>query len=82
MEAIARTPGQFANAFRERRRKLGLTQEQLAERVGVRQKTVSEIENSGTARLSTVLRALSELDLELVVRPRTRRSVREIAEIF
>lgn len=80
METIARTSLQLANALRERRRSLGLTQEQLAGRMGVRQKTISDIESTGTARLETLLRALSVLDLELVVRPRTKGST--IEEIF
>ena len=35
MQAIARTPLQLGNSIRERRRELGLTQEQLAARAGV-----------------------------------------------
>jgi HTH-type transcriptional regulator/antitoxin HipB len=82
METIARTPLQLGNAIRERRRKLGMSQEQFAAKVGVRQKTVSDIETAGTARLDTLLRALGALDLELVVRPRTKGSASDIEEIF
>src|ERR1700728_2799232 len=39
METIARTPLQLGNSIRERRRKLGLSQEQLGAKVGVRQRT-------------------------------------------
>ncbi len=82
METITRTPLQFGNSIRERRRKLGLSQEQLAAKAGVRQRTVSDIENAGVARLDTLLRALGALDLELVVRTRTKSSANDIEAIF
>ncbi len=82
METIARTPLQLRNYIRERRRKLGWSQEQLASKMGVRQKTVSDVETTAAARMSTVLNALAALDLELVIRPRTRSSAKDIEEIF
>ena len=82
METIARTPLQLGNSIRERRRKLGLTQEQLAEKVGVRQRTISDVESTGAARIDTLLRMLGALDLELLVRPRTKSSASDIEAIF
>ena len=82
METIARTPHQLGNSIRERRRKLGLTQEQLAEKVGVRQRTISDVESAGTARVDTLLRMFVALDLELLVRQRTRGSASDIEAIF
>jgi HTH-type transcriptional regulator / antitoxin HipB len=82
MDTIARTPLQLGNSIRERRRKLGLTQEQLAEKVGVRQRTISAVESAGAARVDTLLRMLVALDLELLVRPRTRGSASDIEAIF
>jgi HTH-type transcriptional regulator/antitoxin HipB len=82
METIARTPLQLGNSIRERRRKLGLTQEQLAEKVGVRQRTISDVESAGAARIDTLLRMLGVLDLELLVRPRTKGSASDIEAIF
>lgn len=82
METIARTPVQLANSIRERRRKLGLSQEQLAAKIGVRQRTLSDIENARSARLDTLLRILAVLDLELVVRERTKSSAHDIEAIF
>lgn len=82
METIARTPLQLGNSIRERRRIQGLTQEQLAEKVGVRQRTISDIESAGAARVDTLLRTLSALDLELLVRPRSKGSASDIEEIF
>jgi len=82
MELIVRTPLQLANSIRVRRRKLGLSQEQLAAKIGVRQKTLSDIENARSARLDTLLRILAVLDLELVVRARTKSSANDIEAIF
>lgn len=82
MEIIARTPLQLANSIRVRRRKLGLSQEELAQKIGVRQRTLSDIENARSARLDTLLRILAVLDLELVVRDRTKSSANDIEAIF
>ena len=82
METIALTPLQLGNSIRERRRKLGLTQEQLAEKFGVRQRTISDVESAGAARTDTLLRMLGAPDLELLVRPRTKGSASDIEAIF
>lgn len=82
MESIARTPLQLGNYIRQRRRELGLTQEKLAEKVGVRQRTVSDVETSAAARVDTVLRMLAALDLELLIRPRTKSSPKDIERLF
>ncbi|MGP8187441.1 MAG: helix-turn-helix transcriptional regulator [Terracidiphilus sp.] len=82
MEFIVRTPLQLANSIRVRRRKLGLTQEQLAAKIGVRQKTLSAIESARSARLDTLLRILAVLSLELVVRARTKGSANDIEANF
>jgi len=82
MHALVRTPLQLGNQIREKRRKLGFSQEQLATRVGVRQETLSVIESAGTARVDTVLRILAALDLELVVRTRTKSAETDIEAIF
>jgi HTH-type transcriptional regulator/antitoxin HipB len=82
METIVRSTLQLANSIRVRRRKLGLSQEQLAAKVGVRQGTLSDIENARSARLDTLLRILAVLDLELVVRARTKSSAKDIEAIF
>lgn len=68
----ARDPRQFGLALRQRRRELGLTQSQVAERAGVRTATVSAVENGdpGT-KLSTAFALLVALDLEVVARRRT-----------
>jgi len=82
MELIVRTPRQLANSIRVRRRKLGLSQDRLAAKIGVRQGTLSDIENARSARLDTLLRILAVLDLELLVRERTKSSSNDIEAIF
>ena len=82
MDALARTPLQLGNCIREGGRKLGLTQEQLAANVGIRQRTISDIETTGTGRMDTVLRVLAALDLEFVVRTRSKSSADDIEAIF
>jgi HTH-type transcriptional regulator/antitoxin HipB len=82
MDTIARTPLQLGNYLRQRRRQLGLTQEQLAAKIGVRQRTISELETSAAARTATVLSVLAALDLELVIRPRTKSSAKDIEALF
>jgi HTH-type transcriptional regulator/antitoxin HipB len=82
METIVRTTRQLANSMRVRRRKLGLSQEQLASKIGVRQKTLSDIENARSARLDTLLRILAVLDMELVLRERTKSSASDFEAIF
>ena len=58
---------QLANRLKERRAKLGLTQAQLAERVGVTRKTVNTIENgvfTPSATLAIKLAQALQLSVE------------------
>lgn len=83
MEQITRTPKQLGTLLRRRRRELGLSQEALASRIRLRQATVSALENSAAdSRLATLFDTLSALDLELLVRPRSKGSAGEIEELF
>jgi HTH-type transcriptional regulator / antitoxin HipB len=83
MDKIARAPKQLGAILRRRRKEAGLSQEALASRIHMRQATISALENSATdARLGTLFDALAALDLELLVRPRTKGSAREIEELF
>ena len=59
-----------------------MSQVQVAAKIGLRQRTLSDIENSKSARLDTLLRILAVLDLELVVRERTKSSADDIEAIF
>jgi len=83
MEHITRTPRQLGTLLRRRRRELGLTQEALASRIHLRQATLSALENSAAdSRLATLFDTLAALDLELLVRPRSKGSAREVEELF
>ena len=64
--AVARPPKGWVNAIR---RALGMSERQLAERMGIKQPSVSNLERSeadGTIRLSTLRRAAEAMDCELV----------------
>jgi HTH-type transcriptional regulator / antitoxin HipB len=82
MEQIARTAKQLANILRQRRTELGLTQVELASRIALRQSTVSALETSANVRTATLLSGLAALDLEMIVRPRTKTSAKDIEAIF
>lgn len=79
---IARTPRQLGAVIRRERRKAGLTQTELGERVNMRQATISALESgeSGT-RLSTLLDVLAVLDLEMAIRERSK-STDRLEDLF
>jgi HTH-type transcriptional regulator/antitoxin HipB len=56
-----------------------MTQEEVAARAGIAQPTLSNIERGeASVPLSTLLRVLSALDLELVVQPRQSRDLARV----
>lgn len=83
MNQIARTPKQVGNIVRRYRQTLDRTQTLLGKQIQLRQATISKLETGepGT-RLSTLFDVLTALDLELVIRPRTKSSTRDIEENF
>ena len=83
MSSIARTPRQLGAAIRRQRKQAGLSQGGLGARIGIRQATISKLEagEAGT-RLKTLLDALTALDLELVVRPRTKAAIADLEDLF
>ena len=82
MTLLARTPEQIGAIVRRVRREQGLTQAALGEKSGLRQETISLIENGNPAtRLETLLAVLAALDLEFQIAPRAR-SAASIEEIF
>ncbi len=82
-EIIARNAGHLGAVVRRIRKSRQFTQERLAALMSVRQATVSKLEEGiPTIHLGTLMDALSALDLELVVRPRTRGQVQEIEDLF
>jgi len=63
-------PAALGLALRERRRELGLSQQQLAARIGVSRQWVVDLEGGKErAELGLVLRALRGLDMRVVVEP-------------
>jgi HTH-type transcriptional regulator/antitoxin HipB len=69
MEYIARTAHQLGQVLKSRRKQLGLTQREVAAKVGLLQAQVSVIEShDAKATVTTLYKALSALGLELVLR--------------
>jgi HTH-type transcriptional regulator / antitoxin HipB len=83
MDTIARTPKQLGAGIRRYRRQKGLTQGSLGDLMHARQATVSKLESGEPAtQLRILMDALAALDLELVIRPRTKVSLQEIEQLF
>ena len=83
MEQVARTIKQIGAGVRRARRLQNLTQSQLANKINVRQATISTFETGEEgASLQTLLAILAALNLELVIRPRSKASPGDIEEIF
>jgi HTH-type transcriptional regulator/antitoxin HipB len=81
-DQIARNPKQMGEALRRRRRALGLKQAQLSEKTRLRQATISGLEAGKTGtQLPTLFDVLAALDLELVIRPRSKGS-NKIEDLF
>ena len=65
-----RTPLELGLTIRDRRRKLGLTQAELARKIGAgRQWLVAFERGKSRAEVGLVLRAISALDLALTIHP-------------
>ncbi len=78
-DQIVRNEQQLGAALRRARRKMGLSQSVLGERVHLRQATISRVEAGEPAvQLSTIMSVLAALDLELVVRPRSKTDADDI----
>jgi HTH-type transcriptional regulator/antitoxin HipB len=83
MDLIARSTKQLGTVIRRYRRQKDLTQAALGKRMNSRQATVSKLEAGQPAtQLQVLIDALGALDLELVVRPRTTVTAKEIEDLF
>ena len=83
MDLIARTPQQLGAAIRRQRKRARLSQDELGTKIRLRQATISKLEAGEPAtRLKTLLDSLAALDLELVIRPRTKGSAADLEDIF
>ena len=83
MENIARSLKQLGAVVRQTRKQRGLTQASLGSLINKRQATISNLESaeSGTT-LDTLFAVLSALDLELVVRSRTKGGKEFLGDLF
>lgn len=73
MNDLARDPKQIGNLIRRARKRRGLSQKALGDKAGLRQETISIIENGNpAARIETLLAVLAVLDLEFQIAPRSK----------
>jgi len=73
MNDLARDPKQIGNLIRRARKRQALSQRALGEKAGLRQETISLIENGNpAARIETLLAVLAVLDLEFQIGPRSK----------
>jgi HTH-type transcriptional regulator / antitoxin HipB len=73
MNDLGRNAKQIGNAIRRARKIRSLSQKELAEKTGLRQATISQIENGTiSATIDTILGLLAVLDLEFQIRQRTK----------
>lgn len=80
---LARSAKQIGNEIRRQRRTMKLTQTELAEKVGLRQATISDIESGHpTAKLDTILNVLAVLNLEFQIAHRSQHSHATIEDIL
>lgn len=82
-EHVTRSEKQLGAILRRVRKQRGFTQAGLGEKIHMRQATISKLESGSSAsRLHTLMASLAALDLELVVRPRSRSTGDEIEVMF
>jgi HTH-type transcriptional regulator/antitoxin HipB len=73
MNSLARDPKQIGNAIRRARKAQKLAQKDLGAKAGLRQETISLIENGNpSARIETLLTVLAVLDLEFQITSRSK----------
>lgn len=79
MQQAARTSKQIGAIVRRQRRRLALSQSELAEKTGLRQATISALEaGEKGARLKTLFDVMSALGVEMIVRDRRKASPEDI----
>ena len=81
MEQVIRLSSQLGALLQTERRRLAMSQTELARKVGTHQKTISAIENGNEGtKLETLLRIIAALDLDLQIVPRgkNRKSIEDV----
>ena len=77
MNDLARDPKQIGNLIRRARKRRAWSQQALGEKAGLRQETISLIENGNSAtRIKTLLAVFAVLDLEFHIGPRSKGGLR------
>lgn len=83
MPHLVRSAKQLGNIIRSARKKAHLTQMALSNKSGLRQETISLIENGNAAtRIDTILRVIAMLDLDLEITARKKPSLKDLEEIL
>ena len=83
MKQTARTAKQIGAIIRRTRRKAGITQTELGNRIGLRQATISRLERGeAETKLSTLTNVLTALGLEIIVDKRRRASAKDLEDLF
>lgn len=73
MSDLARDPKQIGNLIRRARKQQALSQKALGDKAGLRQETISLIENGNpAAKIETLLAVLAALDLEFQIAARSK----------
>jgi len=82
-DQIVRSTKNFGAVIQRARKALGITQAQLGDRTQLRQATISTLEDGAPAtQLATVMAALAAMDLELVVRHRTKGTHTDVEDMY
>ena len=77
IKVVTRNSLMLGQAFARFRRKLKLTQKELALKTGLRQAGISQLESgSNGTRFSTLFKVLPALDLELVIQKRQKSNLK------
>lgn len=82
MDTALRTQSQLGTELRRYRKRKNLTQDDLSRLISKRQATISSLESAGSGTLDTLFAVLSALNVELVLRPRTKGDRAKIGDIF
>jgi HTH-type transcriptional regulator/antitoxin HipB len=82
MHQSCRTPIQLGAALRRYRKTRSMTQGELGAAINKRQATISALESGDGGTLETLLAVLAALELEIVIRPRTKASIADLGDVF